>query len=410
MERLQSCSLILALVLLSLAGGALCLGFPCKAKGKTCTALVSFKTQTATNLSAITTVFQLKSYRELLGANAWNLSLPVSTTLSKGVTVKVPVTCGCSGGNGTSQGITYTVQPGNTLSIIASTIFGGLINWPDIVEANSNQIQDPNKIFPGQKFGIPLPCRCQSNASSILHYSYVVQAGETLEGIASRMGSSQSELMTLNNISSPKTLAAGQVIGVPLKACSSNISKSSLDAYLLVANGSYAITANNCLQCSCGPSDLDLYCAPATLSGTASCPTMQCKNSDLMVGNITADRTGAGCNVTKCSYSGYDNKTIFTSLKTSLQPQCPAKHVLPTLTTPAATSPSSSPSPSPGVASSPSPGSPGSESAPPSVSLPSSPSPPSTPSNSKASDSLGSLSLGSMLVLGLPLLIHFGEW
>jgi len=413
MEGFLKSAICLFLLLSLAAEGALGLGMPCKAEGQTCEALVSFVTQAKSNLSAIAAVFQLESYRALLAANAWALSVPASATVPKGYSVKVPISsCACKNGNGTSQGGPfYTVQPNDYLSLIAGTVFGGLLPYQDIAAANN--ITNPNKIYPGQKFYIPLPCSCQeSNASSsAVHYSYVVQNKNTVQGIASEFGITEATLKAVNAIVNFSSIQAGQVIDVPLKACSSNISIKSADRNLLVANGSYAITASHCLQCSCGPRDLDLYCAPAPLA--ASCSSMQCKNSNLMVGNVTAQQTSGGCNVTKCLYNGYVNNTILTLLENSLQPQCPAEHVLPTLTRPPSTLPAppvEAPSPaalSPGrSASSPGRSTSGSGTSG-SVEVPAT-----GPSGQKstAPDSLKCISLASMLILGLPHLIHFGYW
>ena len=48
------------------------------------------------------------------------------------------------------------VQPGDTLSGIAQEFYGDPLLWPRIYEANRNQIADPNLIFPGQSFRVPL--------------------------------------------------------------------------------------------------------------------------------------------------------------------------------------------------------------------------------------------------------------
>ena len=44
-----------------------------------------------------------------------------------------------------------------------------------------------------------------------------------------------------------------------------------------------------------------------------SCSSMQCRNSNLMLGNYTAQQSSAGCNVTSCSYGGFVNGTILTT-------------------------------------------------------------------------------------------------
>lgn len=92
-----------------------------------------------------------------------------------------------------------------------------------------------------------------------------------------------------------------------------------------------------------------LFCTPAPLA--SSCTSMQCRNSNLMLGNFSAQPSSGGCSVSSCSYSGFVNGTIMTtwvdnaspacarylvwsidllrfclcSLSTSLQPQCPGK-------------------------------------------------------------------------------------
>uniref|UniRef100_A0A0A9G4B4 Uncharacterized protein n=1 Tax=Arundo donax TaxID=35708 RepID=A0A0A9G4B4_ARUDO len=77
---------------------------------------------------------------------------------------------------------------------------------------------------------------------------------------------------------------------------------------------------------------------------------MQCSNSSLMIGNVTAQPTSGGCSVSSCSYAGYVNGTIATSLSSGLQPTCPGPHQFPPLTAlpTAANHGSYSPSPAPG--------------------------------------------------------------
>jgi len=50
----------------------------------------------------------------------------------------------------------YVIVKGDTLSHIAQRYYGKASRWPDIFEANREVIQDPDKIFPGQKIRIPL--------------------------------------------------------------------------------------------------------------------------------------------------------------------------------------------------------------------------------------------------------------
>jgi nucleoid-associated protein YgaU len=49
----------------------------------------------------------------------------------------------------------YEVQPGDSLSKIAKREYGNANAWNKIFEANKDIVDDPNKIFPGQKLKIP---------------------------------------------------------------------------------------------------------------------------------------------------------------------------------------------------------------------------------------------------------------
>lgn len=54
-----------------------------------------------------------------------------------------------------AEGETVTVQPGNSLWRIARRSYGEGIRFTVIYEANRKQIEDPDRIFPGQRFSIP---------------------------------------------------------------------------------------------------------------------------------------------------------------------------------------------------------------------------------------------------------------
>ena len=49
----------------------------------------------------------------------------------------------------------YVVQAGDSLSKIAKQVYGDANRWPEIFEANKEQIKDPNLIHPGQELDIP---------------------------------------------------------------------------------------------------------------------------------------------------------------------------------------------------------------------------------------------------------------
>jgi len=50
---------------------------------------------------------------------------------------------------------TYTVKAGDTLSKIAKELLGSASAYPQIFEANRDQLSDPDKIKPGQVLKIP---------------------------------------------------------------------------------------------------------------------------------------------------------------------------------------------------------------------------------------------------------------
>ncbi len=50
----------------------------------------------------------------------------------------------------------YTVAPGDSLSKIAKEFYGKASRWPEIFEANRDQLSNPDLIKPGQVLKIPL--------------------------------------------------------------------------------------------------------------------------------------------------------------------------------------------------------------------------------------------------------------
>ncbi len=104
--------------------------------------------------------------------------------------------------------ITYTVQRGNTLSQIANS-YGVTINH--IMEMN--HIKNPNLIYPGQKLRITESENSTLNPILQKNY-YTVQRGDTLSGIARKYGVTIRYLVNLNGIRNPNLIYAGQIIKV----------------------------------------------------------------------------------------------------------------------------------------------------------------------------------------------------
>lgn len=93
----------------------------------------------------------------------------------------------------------YTVQPGDTLSGIA-TKFGTTYQ----TLAAINGIGDPNRIWTGQVLKVTGQPTTQN--------TYYVQAGDTLSGIAAKFGTTVSALVSANGISNPNVIYVGQKI------------------------------------------------------------------------------------------------------------------------------------------------------------------------------------------------------
>jgi len=51
----------------------------------------------------------------------------------------------------------HTVEKGESLSLIAKDYLGDVMAYKTIFAANSDTLDDPNKIFPGQELVIPFP-------------------------------------------------------------------------------------------------------------------------------------------------------------------------------------------------------------------------------------------------------------
>ncbi|KAI5647719.1 hypothetical protein M9H77_33724 [Catharanthus roseus] len=288
----------------------------------TCDAIVDYVLPNTTTLNHIKNLFNLKNLRSILGANNLPLTTPPNFTLPATTAVKIPFPCLCTNGTGKSnKRPMYTVVKDDGLYHIAAKVFSGLVTFQEIQAANN--ISDANLITVGQKLWIPLPCSCDDvDGQRVVHYGHVVPAQSTIEGIAEEFGTSQDTLLRLNGLASPRDLKADSILDVPLKACTSMVRNDSLDNPLLVANGTYVFTAANCVMCKCdAANNWTLQCEPTQLNSSLwqSCPSTQCQGAQLMsLGNSTS----AGCNRTSCTYAGYTNQTILTTLVP--ESTCPA--------------------------------------------------------------------------------------
>ena len=104
------------------------------------------------------------------------------------------------------SGTTYIVQPGDTLSGIATrygTTYQSL--------AAINNIADPNRIYPGQEIVID-GAATEAPAAGAVYYT--IKPGDTLSGIASTYGTTWQWLAEMNGISDPNLIYPGNTIRV----------------------------------------------------------------------------------------------------------------------------------------------------------------------------------------------------
>ncbi|CAK8578231.1 unnamed protein product [Lathyrus sativus] len=294
--------------------------FNCSAEAATCRSLTDYTSTNTTTLKEIETLFGVKHFLDLLGAN--NLPSDTKNTykVSPNTVIKVPFPCKCGKGTGKSNNLPrYKIKPGDTLSQIAMVRFAGLMTYQQIQTAN--KIPDANNITAGDTLWIPLPCSCDRvDDSSVMHYAHLVEPGSSIDIIAQKYGTTSQTLLSINGINDPKTLKAGQVLDVPLPVCNTNVRNNSVDFPLLVPKGTYFYTANNCVKCKCdstgsGNNNSMLQCEESKLKSInqwSVCPSAKC-SGNVLIGNTTVTDS---CNRTFCDYAGYTSRNISTVLAT----------------------------------------------------------------------------------------------
>ncbi|MDP9372289.1 MAG: LysM peptidoglycan-binding domain-containing protein [Chloroflexota bacterium] len=102
----------------------------------------------------------------------------------------------------------HRVQSGETLSEIAETY---AVPLATLIAAND--IADQDRVYAGETLVIP---QAAAPPTVTLPVTYVVQDGDTLEGIALALGTTQRRLLQANPaIDDPDTIFAGQVLRIP---------------------------------------------------------------------------------------------------------------------------------------------------------------------------------------------------
>ncbi|CAA6663271.1 unnamed protein product [Spirodela intermedia] len=277
-----------------------------------CQALAGYVPENETTYEAIKDLFQVQSLFALYGANNLSTSTAPSTKVRGGNAVRVPFPCACYSGTWASdrQPI-YKVKKGDGLYNIATTTYRNLVVYERIAAVNN--VTDVNFILEGQELWIPLPCSCDAvGGLETVHLAHIVEPGSSVAAIAAQFGTTEKTLLELNNIADPKSLQANKVLDVPLRACNSSIRSDAVDGSLRVPNGRYALTAGNCIKCSCSSSSWQLACEIANLTArnTSACRAPACSATNSSGRTISlklGEDAPSVCGSTRCHYAGYYN-------------------------------------------------------------------------------------------------------
>lgn len=103
--------------------------------------------------------------------------------------------------------LTYTVKPGDTLWAIANQYHTSIA-----VLVSLNQIQNESLIYPGQK--LKIPCKPNCGAQNPIRW-YTVKPGDTLWAIAVRYHTTVSTLASMNHMSNPGFILIGERLQIP---------------------------------------------------------------------------------------------------------------------------------------------------------------------------------------------------
>jgi LysM repeat protein len=156
-----------------------------------------------------------------LGVTALVLSsafAPLSTSMQNALAAS-SATIQAAAATSTDPTISYTVQPGDTLSALAQTYNTTVA----AIVALNPQITDPSFIYSGEVILIPenstvttiIPLTGTSTVVTTGRFTYIVQSGDTLEQIAQRYGTTKAAIRALNPGLTASNMYAGEALTIP---------------------------------------------------------------------------------------------------------------------------------------------------------------------------------------------------
>ena len=134
----------------------------------------------------------------------------------------------------TSSATTYTVKSGDTLSKIAANH-----NTTTSTLTSLNNLSNPNLIYVGQVLKLTSGSTSSTSTASATTSSatttYTVKSGDTLSGIAAKYNTTYTTLAKVNNISNANEIYVGQTLKISTTSTTSSTSTSSSKSYTVIS-------------------------------------------------------------------------------------------------------------------------------------------------------------------------------
>jgi len=188
---------------------------PCNSSDS-CPSLLSYLLPWDSKVSEIATRFHVNASDILASNSLFPITSSSAHQILRAKTfLKIPIFCSCVDGIRRSMSTIYTVHAADTPASISEG-YGGLVSSEQIKIVNS--INATNPLTNGGTLVIPLPCTCfnnVNNGATAVYLSYVVQKRESLSSIASKFGTTVSDLETVNGFWDA-TVDPGDILSVPI--------------------------------------------------------------------------------------------------------------------------------------------------------------------------------------------------
>jgi LysM repeat protein len=115
----------------------------------------------------------------------------------------------------------YTVQPGETLSVIAAHAYGNAADWPAVWWANRNQVPNPNVIAAGQRLRLPASGQVPALMADAARAAIPASTPAPAPVQAAAVSASQADPPAAASVSTAAPASSGGVNWSAIAACES---------------------------------------------------------------------------------------------------------------------------------------------------------------------------------------------